>query len=72
MKSINLPSELEEEIDGLVSSGMFHSFQAAVEELIRIGLASIREGPSRGVPPEQIPPPEKPFMPDPSRDIYRM
>ena len=51
---------------------MFHSFQTAVEELIRIGLASIRGGPSRGVPPEQIPQPEKPFIPDPSRDIYRM
>jgi|GEM_PF-3237663 Arc/MetJ-type ribon-helix-helix transcriptional regulator len=72
MKTINLPSDLEEEIELLVSSGMFHSFQAAVEELIRIGLASIRRGVSRSIPPEQIPHPEKPFIPDPSRDILKM
>lgn len=72
MKSIILPPDLEDEIDGLVSSGMFHSFQTAVEELVRIGLASMKGGAVRRGPPEQIPPPEKPFIPDPSRDIYRM
>ena len=71
MKTINLPSDIEEEIDSLVSSGMFNSFQSAVEELIRVGLASIR-GVPRQVPPGQIPQPERPPTPDPSRDIYRI
>ncbi|MEM2838537.1 MAG: hypothetical protein QXE18_00370 [Thermoplasmata archaeon] len=72
MKTISLSPDIEEEVDALVSSGMFHSFQAAVEELIRIGLSSIRRGTPPGYPPEQIPQPEKPFIPDPSRDIYKI
>jgi len=72
MKQIRLPDNLEGQIDGLVSQGMFHSFQAAAEELIRMGIASMKGGRSRAVPPGNIPQPERPNIPDPSRDILKI
>jgi len=71
MKTINLPNDLEPQIEELVSSGMFSDFQSAAEELIRLGLLSVR-GAHRSIPPGQIPQPERPPIPDPSRDIYRI
>lgn len=72
MKEIRVPDDLEESIDALVSQGKFSSFQEAVEELIRLGMASIRGDRRRAVPPGSTPQPERPNMPDPSRDILRM
>lgn len=72
MKKIELSDDLETKVDELVSQGMFHSFQSAVDELVRLGLASIRSGGGRLVPPGAIPQPERPNIPDPSRDILKM
>jgi len=72
MKKVQVPEELESDIQELVSQGMFNSFQAAVEELIRVGIASVKGGRGRVAPPGNIPTPERPNMPDPSRDILRM
>lgn len=72
MRKVELSNDLETQVDELVSQGMFHSFQSAVDELVRLGLASIRGGRGRSVPPGTIPQPERPNMPDPSRDILKM
>lgn len=72
MREMQVPDDLEGQIGELVSQGMFHSFQEAVEELIRLGIASIRGGAGRHIPPGNIPQPERPNIPDPSRDILRM
>jgi len=72
MKSISLPAELEMQIDELISNGMFRDFEAAVEELIRLGIAAMKGTGHRNIPPGQVPQPEKPFIPDPSRDILKM
>jgi hypothetical protein len=72
MKTVQVPENLESDIQEFVSQGMFHSFQAAAEELIRIGIASVKSSRGRAAPPGNIPQPERPNMPDPSRDILRM
>jgi len=72
MKKVQITDELEGDIQELVSQGVFGSFQAAVEELVRIGIASIKGGRGRTAPPGNIPTPERPNMPDPSRDILHM
>jgi len=70
-RKVEMPPELEQRIDELVTSGMFSTFQSAVEELVRIGLASMRGG-RREQPPGSVPGPERPTVPDPSRDILQM
>ena len=72
MQSIKVPDDLEGQIDDLVAQGMFRSVQEGALELIRLGLASIRGERTRAVPPSNIPQPERPNIPDPSRDILRM
>jgi Arc/MetJ-type ribon-helix-helix transcriptional regulator len=72
MKKVQVPDDLEGQIEELVSQGMFHSFQTAVEELIRLGLGSMKGGRSRAMPPGSIPQPERPNIPDPTRDILKM
>jgi hypothetical protein len=72
MRSIELPDDLEGQVGELVSQGLFGSFQAAVEELIRIGIASAKGGWARQMPPGNLPQPERPNIPDPSRDILQM
>jgi len=72
MKNVQVPDDLEGQIDGLVSQGMFRSFQAAAEELIRLGIASVKGGRGHAMPPSNIPQPERPNIPDPSRDILNM
>jgi len=72
MKTVKVPDDLESDIEEIVSQGMFHSFQAAVEALVRLGIASVRARGSRNLPPESIPQPERPNLPDPSRDILKM
>jgi len=71
-KKIQLSDDLEQEVDALVDDGMFNSFQAAVDELIRLGLTSIRRRETRNIPPGTIPSPERPNIPDPTRDILKM
>ena len=72
MKAVQVPDDLESAVNDLVSQGMFRSFQSAVEELIRLGLGSVRGGRGRVAPPGSIPQPERPNVPDPSRDILKM
>ena len=72
MKTVQIADDLESGIDELVSQGMFHSFQSAAEALIRLGLSAYRGREERNIPPESIPQPERPNIPDPSRDILRM
>jgi hypothetical protein len=72
MKKVQVPDDLEGQIEELVSQGMFHSFQTAAEELIRLGLGSTKGGRSRAMPPGSIPQPERPNIPDPTRDILKM
>jgi len=72
MKKVQVPDDLEGQIEELVSQGMFHSFQTAAEELIRLGLGSMKGGRSRAMPPGSIPQPERPNIPDPTRDILKM
>jgi hypothetical protein len=72
MRKVELSDDLEMRVDELVSQGIFHSFQSAVNELVTLGLASILSGGRRTVPPGAIPQPEKPNIPDPSRDILKM
>ena len=72
MRKVELRDDLESQVDELVSQGVFHSFQSAVDELVRLGLASVRGGRVRSAPPGTIPHPERPNIPDPSRDILKM
>jgi len=72
MKTVQVADDLEGGINDLVSQGMFHSFQAAAEALMRLGLSSYRGRSERGIPPDSIPHPERPNIPDPSRDILKM
>jgi len=72
MRKVELSDDLEVQVNELVSQGLFHSFQSAVDELVRLGLSSIRGGRGRTVPPGTIPQPEQPDIPDPSRDILKM
>ena len=72
MKTVQVPGDVEKGIDDLVAQGMFHSFQAAAEALLRQGLSSMRGRGDRGFPPESIPHPERPNIPDPSRDYLKM
>jgi hypothetical protein len=72
MREVQISDDLKGQIDELVAQGTFHSFQAAVEGLIRLGIASIKGGIHRSVPPGSIPSPERPTIPDPARDILKM
>jgi hypothetical protein len=63
MKRVELASDLEAQADDLVSQGMPHSFQSAVDEPVRLGSASIRGGRGRAAPPETISQPERPNIP---------
>jgi len=72
MREVQISDDLEGKIDEMVTQGTFHSFQAAAEELIRLGMASIKGGVRRSVPPGSIPSPERPNIPDPTRDILKM
>jgi len=72
MQSVKIPDDVEGQIDDLVGQGMFHSVAEGAIELMRIGLASVKGQRTRGMPPSNIPQPERPNIPDPSRDILRM
>ena len=49
-----------------------NDLETQVDELVRLGLGSIRGGGRRAVPPGTVPQPERPNIPDPSRDILKM
>ncbi len=72
MKKVELSGELEAQVDGMVSEGIFHSFQSAVEELVQLGIDSLRRNRARPMPPSNVPQPERPDIPDPTRDILKM
>jgi len=71
-KMVELPPDLEEAIDKLISETVFPSFQVAVEELIRLGIVSLSGKRPRDMPPGSVPAPERPVAPDPTKDILKM
>lgn len=62
MTSINVPDAIARRVHGLVASGQYGSFQSAVEDLLRRGLANLDQAP---MPP---PPPPPPGVRDPGDD----
>lgn len=62
---VQLPETLMQEVDALVSTGAFPSREAAVSELVRLGLEVLR---TRRRPPVPGRPPMPPGVRDPSDD----
>jgi hypothetical protein len=62
---VELPPTLLLEVDQLVATGMFTSREAAVAELVRLGLHVLR---ARTVPPVPGRPPIPPGVGDPADD----
>ena len=75
MADINVPETMLREVDALVAQGAFTSRDAAIQELLRLGLDAFR---ARGVPRPPYPPTppvppgrrnpdsERPIQPDPT------
>ena len=70
--SVELPPDLVSEVEELVRSGFYSTFEGAVTNLVRLGIASLRSSSARKIPPGSVPMPERPNVPDPARDILRM
>jgi hypothetical protein len=65
---IELPPTLLVEVDQLVQTGMFPTREAAVAELVRLGLDVLRQRTRRGPSPIPPRPPVPPGVNDPSDD----
>lgn len=71
-RSVELPPDLVSEVEELVRAGFYSTFEGAVINLVRLGIASLKSSPPRKIPPGSVPMPERPSIPDPTRDILRM
>lgn len=63
MSAVAVPDAIARRIQELVAAGQYGSFQSAVEDLLRRGLASLERSP---MPP---PPPPPPGVRDPGDDM---
>ncbi|MFA5861835.1 MAG: ribbon-helix-helix domain-containing protein [Candidatus Thermoplasmatota archaeon] len=66
MSSVILPPTLLEEVDGLVATGVFPTREAAIAELLRLGLDVLKA--RRRSPPFPPRPPTPPGVSDPNDD----